>query len=160
MMNVNDVVQRYRLQLRQIWNGCFWVDPQLRDWESVYAFRKLKLPLFTAIVAHPLGLENVERVFRSGFRVVPSIPRGFSYLHVNRSKPSSSSSGIWEPLSGEFRAEDVQFTLVDFFDWMPLGYIDLQYYVVLVEGFRDHEDLVGQHALIEVNFADVVWIEP
>ena len=160
--NVNDVVQRYRLQLRQIWNGCFWLDPELRDWDSVYAFRELQLHLFAALVAHPLGLRPVDHVFGRGFRVIPS-PRcteGLPSIQVNLRKPSSPSEGIWHSFAGPFKEEDVQFTLVDFFDWMPLSYIDLRYYVVMIERLRGHEDQIGQHALIDVNDAEVLWVEP
>ena len=48
--DVTDIVQRYRLALRHIWNSCFWVDPKLRNWDSVDSFRGLKLPLFRALV--------------------------------------------------------------------------------------------------------------
>jgi hypothetical protein len=159
-VDVNDVVQRYRLQLRQIWNGCFYVDPELRNWESVYVFRNLQLPLFNALVAHPLGLEPQDQVFGKGFRVVPNEAGTFSSIQVNSRRPSSPSEGIWSTLEGPFRAGDVEFTLIDFFDWMPLNYIDLQYYVVMIDRIHGHEDQVGQHALIQANFAGVVWIEP
>ena len=161
-INVNDVVQRYRLQLRQIWNECIWIDPELRYWDSVYAFRSLQLPLFTALVAHALGLGPIEHVFGTGLRVVPNSLHGgdLPSIQVNVSMPSSSNSGVWELLLGPFKPEDVQFTLVDFFDWTPLGYIDLRYCVVLIECFRGHEDRIGQHALIDVTHADVIWIQP
>lgn len=157
-INVNDVVQRYRLQLRQIWNGCFYVDPELRGWESVGAFRQIQLPLFNALVAHPLGLEPADEVFGKGFRVIPNLSDGFPSIQVNSQKPSLSGGGIWGMLSGPFKADDIEFTLIDFFDWMPLDYIDLQYYRVMIDRFHGHEEQVGQHALIEAKFANVVWV--
>src|SRR5581483_11409175 len=63
MVDVNEIVQRYRLGLRTIWNECFWADPSLRDWESVYAFRKLKLPLLNALVAHALDLSEADHSY-------------------------------------------------------------------------------------------------
>ncbi len=125
MVNVNEVVQRYRLALRHIWNECFWVDPELRDWESVYAFRKLQL----------------------------------ASIQVNVSVPSSPT-GVWLPVTGSFKREQVEFTLIDFFGWGPLRYIDLQYYVVLIDRLDGHEDRVGQHAVIEVAQGDVTWDSP
>ena len=162
MVNVNEVVQRYRLALRHIWNECFWVDPELRDWDAVYAFRKLHLPLFAALVAHPLGLEKVDHVFGPGFRVVPSdyFSDGFVNLQVNVSIPSRPNGGVWEPVTGRFKREQAEFTLIDFFDWAPLRYIDLQYYVVLIDRLDGHEDRVGQHAVIEVVQGDVTWDSP
>ena len=162
MVKANEVVQRYRLELRHIWNECFWVDPALRDWDSVYAFRELHLPLFAALVAHPLGLEKVDHVFGPGFSVVPSdyFPNGFASIQVNVSIPSRPNEGIWLPVTGPFKREQVQFTLIDFFDWAPLRYIDLQYYVVLIDRLDGHEDRVGRHALIEVAQGDVTWDSP
>jgi hypothetical protein len=162
MVNVNEAVQRYRLELRHIWNECFWVDPALRDWDAVRAFRELRLPLFAALIGHPLGLRSVDRVFGSGFSVVPNacFTEGFPGIQVNVSVPSSPSAGIWEPIAGPFTREQAQFTLVDFFDWAPMRYIDLQYYVVLIERLDGHEDRVGQHALVEVAHGDVVWVPP
>lgn len=142
--NANDVVQRYRFQLRDIWNECFWVDPELRDWDSVYAFRELQLPLFKALVAQPLGLGPVEYIFGSGFRVVPNsmYREGLPPIQVNSRKPSSPDAGIWLSLTGPFKEEDVQFTLVNFFDWTPMSYIDLRYYVVIIERLRGHDDQI------------------
>ena len=47
-------------------------------------------------------------------------------------------------------------TLVDLFDWSPLGYIDLRYYVVLIESFRSHPERMGHHALVDVNDANIL----
>lgn len=160
-INVNDVVQRYRLELRHIWNGCFYVEPKLRDWDAVDAFRRLQLPLFNALVAHPLGLEPADQVFGKGFRVIPNHSSGFHSIQVNSRRPSIlSEGGTYNVLKGPFKAEDIQFTLVDFLDWRPMSYIDLQYYVVMIDRLSGREDQVGQHALIEVIHAEVDWVEP
>ena len=149
--DVTDVVQRYRLALRNIWNSSFWVDPDLRDWDSVYAFRELKLPLFRALVAYPLDLEPNGTIFGKRFRVMPQENQdAFGTIQVNTWAPSCPDAGIWEPLKGTVRANDVSLVLIDHFDWTPMGYIDLRYYVVLIESFGSHPDKVGQHALVEV----------
>jgi hypothetical protein len=159
MRNANEIAQRYRLALRHIWNHCFWGDPALRNWDSVYTFRKLHLPLFNALVACPLGLEDAESLFGPGFSVVPAVgfSDGFASIQVNVRKPSSPDGGIWEPLGGPFKRDQVQFTLFDFFDWAPLSYMDLQYYVVLIEKLDGHEERVGHRALIEVAQGEVTW---
>jgi len=159
MVNVNDLVQRYRLSLRGIWNDCFWSVPERRDFDSVEVFRALKEPLFSALIARPLGLEERGRVFGPGFRVIPSeyATQGFPNLQVNRSVPSSVTSGIWEPIAGPFNTQESYFTLIDFFDWAPLRMLDFQYYVVTIDRLEGHQDCVGRHALIEVTYGDVVW---
>ena len=40
--------------------------------------------------------------------------------------------------------------MIDFFDWSPLDYSDLRYYVVQIESLEGHPRRVGQHALVEV----------
>jgi hypothetical protein len=156
-IDVTDHVQRYRLALRFIWNSCIWVDPNLRVWDSVYSFRGLKLPLFKALVADPLGADGAT-MFGDGFQVVP-IPEanGLSMLQVNVRLPDDLAGGIWEPVRGSFKAEDVDLTLLDMFDWSPLGYIDLRYYVVLITRFPSRPERVGHHALVDVMETKVLW---
>lgn len=156
--DITDAVQRYRLALRFIWNACIWIDPALRNWDSVYSFRELKLPLFRTLIADPLQIRTGGAIFGSGFRVVPAHEAGLPLMQVNVRVPSSPSEGIWEPLNGPFNQEELTMTLLDLFDWTPLGYIDLRYYIVLIESFRGHTERVGQHALIDVNHAGVLWV--
>lgn len=155
--DVTDIVQRYRLALRYIWNCCIWVDPNLQDWDSVYSFRKVKLPLFKALVGEPLGFE-ADEIFGERFQVVPRAIHGdgFSSLQINSRVPSSPSEGTWITLTGPFKADEVSLKLIDLFDWSPLGYIDLRYYVVLIESLRGHPDKIGQHALVDVMEAKVL----
>ncbi len=153
------MIQRYRLALRFIWNCCIWADPNLRGWESVYAFRELKLPLFKALVAGPLGADGAV-LFGEGFQVVPD-PQGggISMIQVNKRIPGEPAGGIWEPVYGPFNAEDVRLTLVDLFDWSPLGYIDLRYFVVLITRFPGHAQRAGHHALVDATETKVLWTE-
>jgi hypothetical protein len=160
--DVTDVVQRYRLALRDIWNSFIWPDERQRSWEAVYAFRDLKLPLFRAIVAGPLGIEDSDRIFGDGFTVGPSPSSGgcIPDLRINLRVPSRPDEGVWQPLSGPFKADEIKATLLDLFDWSPLGYIDFRYFVVRLEALQNHPDRVGQHALIDVGYARVLWSPP
>src|ERR1700736_73982 len=117
--DVFDIVQRYRATLRHTWNSCFWVDPKLRNWDSVYAFRNLKLPLFRAIVGNALELEPTDRIFGEEFQIVPNgiFSEGFPYLQIDSRKLSIQGEGTWLRLNGPFRADDVRLTLMDLFDW-------------------------------------------
>ena len=156
--DVTDLVQRYRLALRHIWNCCIWVDPALRTWDSVYSFRALHLPLFKALIADPLGL-TTQDVFGDGFHVVAdkATSGDLGMIQVNSRVPSSPSAGVWMPLKGALRADDFSFTLINLFDWSPLGYIDLRYYVVRIDASATHPETVGQHALIDVGGMQVIW---
>ena len=96
-------------------------------------------------------------MFGSSFKIVPDSSDGFPLLQINLRVPSSATEGVWDPLKGPFKADAVELSLVDLFDWSPLGYIDLRYYVVLIEAFPGHLDKVGQHALVDVMYAKVLW---
>ena len=157
--DITDVVQRYRLALRYIWNSCIWVEPNSRNWDSVYAFRSLKLPLFRTLIADQLDIQT-EELFGKGFQVVPENGRDLPMIQINSQVPSSPSAGIWVPLKGAFTAADLKLTLIDLFDWSPLGYLDLRYYVVQIEEFQNHSDAVGQHALVDVSDSRVLWMAP
>lgn len=156
IIDVTDSIHRYRCALRHIWNSCIWVDPILRNWDSVYSWRDLKLPLFKALVADPLGLQTEGSIFGQSFKIVPDVD-AFPSLQINLRVPSSATEGIWEPINGPFNADEVTLTLVDLFDWSPLGYIDLRYFVVQVQYFRGRPEKEGQHALIDVNHANVLY---
>jgi hypothetical protein len=158
-IDVTDLVQRYRLALRHIWNSCFWVDPKLRTWDSVCAFRELQRPLFYALIAAPLDIGTDGTIFGPQFRVVPDMENGagLSSIEVNRRLPGGPDGGIWERVQGWFSPDDIQMSLVDLFDWSPLGYIDLRYYEVLVESLPRCPDKAGHHALVDVAGVKVFW---
>jgi len=54
-------------------------------------------------------------------------------------------------------AHEIGLTLVDLFDWSPLGYMDLRYYVVRITYFPSRPVKVGQHARIDVAHASVLY---
>lgn len=161
MVDVTEMVQRYRLALRYIWNSAIWVDPDLRDWESVDSFRELQLPLFKALVANPLGFEP-EKVFGDRFRVVLDSEGSGSIfnLQVNERLPDNTGAGVWTLVRGSFENNDLSMALLDFFDWSPMGYIDLRYYRVRVESCPTHPEVVGHDALLDVAGVRVLWMEP
>ena len=80
-------------------------------------------------------------------------------IQVNTGVPKGSRSGVWMPVKGPLVAGDIKLTLVDFFDWQPLSYINLCYYMALITAFPKHPEHVGQHALVGVGTARVLWRE-
>ncbi len=154
--DITDMVQRYRLALRYIWNSCIWVDPELRDWDSVYSFRELQLPLFKALVADALQIE-AKALFGPRFPVVPELEIGWSNIQVNRRLPDEPAGWLGEIIRGNFKADDIAVHLVGFFDWAPLAYIDLRYCEVAIDAFPNHPDRVGHHALVEANECRFLW---
>jgi hypothetical protein len=96
-------------------------------------------------------------LFGPGFEVVPASVVCHEIL-VNSVVPSIlHGGGVWGPLEGPFEPGAFKATLLDFFDWLPLDYIDIRYYVVIIDDFPAHPTKVGQHALIETTFARVYW---
>jgi len=158
MIDVTEIVHRYRLALRHIWNTCFWVDPDLRNYDSIDFHEKLKPPLFAAIVAGPLGIQTEGQIFGNGFQIVPKVASKegpvLPSLLVKRSEPPYVT---WKELVGPFKACELSLTLLDFFDWSPMSYMDLRYYRVRIETFVQNPDLTGQDALVDVVNADVFW---
>jgi hypothetical protein len=109
---------------------------------------ELKLPLFQATVAYPLGLET-DHLFGEGFLVVPNgtSSDGF-HLQIDQRKPGRfPADGGTFVLRGPFQPAAVSLVLLDLFDWSPLGYVDLRYYVVAIESSTSHLEEVGQRAL-------------
>jgi hypothetical protein len=151
--HITDTVERYRQALLYLWNSCVWPDPSCRHWGSVYEFRGLRPCLFKFLVAGPLGLES-DAYFGREFLALPNDLYGFHSIMVNL-RESSDSTGVWDSVKGPFGKDDITLTIVDHFDFSPLGYIDLRYYRVLIEFFKSHPEWVGHHALVEVIGTDV-----
>jgi len=158
-LNVTEMVQRYRQALRFVWNSCIWVDEGLRNWESVYSWRELKIPLFKTLIADPLGLQTGETMFGPTFQVVPNsmFVEGFPEIAVDTRPPDTQDGAVWRSVKGPFKSDQVRLTLLDIADFTPMGYIDLRFYVVLVDYFQPDQSSVGHRALVDVTFADVLW---
>lgn len=155
MIDVTELVQRYRLALRYVWNSCIWVDADRRNWESFYVFRDLKLPLFEALVASPLSLETTQ-IFGDQFHIVPRDVE-FPSLPVNRRPADDLAGGVYEDAKGSLVTGNLSLTLGDLFDWLPLDYIDLSYYVARVREFSGSPELVGHSALVEAAYCKVLY---
>src|SRR5579885_3513571 len=69
---VTEMFQRYRMCLRQIWNGHVWSDPELQGWDAADRFEQLKPIVFRLIV------EDRFTTNKDGsgplFSVVPCVP--------------------------------------------------------------------------------------
>ncbi len=149
MRDVTDMIQQYRLALRHIWNTHFYPDPAKRTWDSVTTFRTLQLPLYDALVAASLDQPPARRLFESRFEVVPD--EYVVTLLVNQD--STDPHGVWKKT--EFSGPPT-LVLVDFFDWSPMDYIDLHYYLTRIESWPAHPEWNGHHALVEVAQARVL----
>ncbi len=154
MTYATELVNNYRMALRNLWNGHYWIDHRFRDSETVWSFMKVTLPMYQALVhsrLEPLG-EPASTVFGNGFSIVAKGNTGqIADLMVE------SSSGVWSQLSGPFAAPPLRLTLLDFFDWQQSNWRDYRYFIVRIENFEAHPELIGKRALVEVIDVDVFW---
>ena len=157
MKDVTEHIWRYRLALRQVWNSFVWTDTSLRTWESVYSFQQLKVPLFRTLVADPLGYAS-DGLFGPAFQVVPNTDV-VSILPLLINRDPHTESGVWLPEKVTTLHDAPEMALVDLFDWAPLSYMDLQYLMVLIHGFRVQPERVGHYALVEMAHARVLFID-
>lgn len=155
---VNDTIQHYRLALRMLWNCCFWPYPELRTWDSVRSLTGLKAPLLKALVADPLGIDLAGGLFGGRFGLTGAAGSDWlPSIQVNVSRPSQIEYGcVWQLVHGPFRWADLDLRLVDMYDLSPLDLMDLRYYLVLIRRFSGNQDLVNQHALVEVEYCRVL----
>ena len=161
--DVTELFQRYRLCLREIWNTYFWQHPELRNWESVTVFNRLKPSLFQALV-----LENLpegcacDPAPPASFQVVPNIQDNKGNRLATRVVVTTSEAGgrDWKEELPTLDASDATLRFVDIFEWSKLDYMDLPYYLAEITAFAARPDLVGFEALIEVQQANVFWLKP
>lgn len=158
--NVTELLQRYRQCLRDIWNAHFWQHPELRNWDSVTVFEKLKPCLFRALVLESLAEGCAHTAPPEGsFLVVPNVPEnggGRLATHVVVTKSEGGGRSYVEELL-TLRASDATLRFVDIFDWSMMGYVDFRYYLAEVSAFAARPDLIGLEVLVDVHQADVVW---
>jgi hypothetical protein len=79
---------------------------------------------------------------------------------VNERPVTEIGGGMWRPLAGPFSPGDLEMSVVDLFDWTRTGYIDLRYYLVLIEDFPAHPEFSQHHALVDVGYPRVLWEPP
>ena len=159
MTIATEIVQKYRLALIDLWNQHFWNDQGFRDWESVKDFERVQPLLFQGLVARrlePLG-EGSTKIFGTSFRVVPASQTMQIPTMYAQTNSLDALSLNWEHLSGPFSANQVNLSLIDFFDWNVHHWRDFRYYRVRIHGFENKPELVGRDGLIDVLDADVMW---
>jgi len=159
--DVTELFQQYRLCLREIWNTRYWQNTDLRNWDSVARFNRLKPSIFQAIVIEGLsescGCEASKII--DGFQVVPDVPdnRGH-HLATNVVVTTTENGGRnWIATLDQLASSDVTLRFIDIFDWSMMGYVDLRYYVAEIADFPARPDLHGKEALIDVYQARVFW---
>ncbi|MBV9760726.1 MAG: hypothetical protein JO340_09185 [Acidobacteriaceae bacterium] len=160
MIYATEVVQQYRVALRYLWNAHLRPDTGANDWEPVRALNALKLPLFLALVMRKLDYhgEDPTQIFGNAFRVVPPLSAGgiLGALRVDTGFPDRPGKCFVE-VKGSFSAQDLDLTLLDFFDWSELNWRDFRFYRVRINRLNGHPASAGREGVVENGDVDVLW---
>lgn len=151
----------YREIARLVWNLGFWPNPKLREWDAVEIYREVAARLFEGMILLALGYQGrVEDTDTPGevadFQVTAKQPE--VQLLVDKNRPENSTHFWGDPvvcLSSEARSYQLQF--VRFFDWDKLAPRDFRFLEVQIRRLDGKADLVGHHALVELEGCSI-WL--
>lgn len=153
MPTLDDLMNRFRLASRELFNGFFFVqDPYTNDgwiWEE--RFRVTERVLFASLVSEPAGIDAAE-YGSVQFNILVQLRHGRTApILLNR----DVDSGYWDYPLRELN-EGVSLAFMSFFDWDALAYRDNRYVRVQVKDWPEHTEVVGKHALVESHYVRFV----
>jgi hypothetical protein len=167
MEDVTSRMNSFRECARHLWNVDFLpLVEEARDrWELRDGFDDVCSLLFASLVVGPLGLDfplSISRALApdrtSGapslpwLRVVPNGPAGVPIM-INRDPVSDV--GYWDHPLQRVSETDVDLRMVRWFDFDVLGFRDLRYYLVRIQGAAE-PGVIGRAALIECEYTRVI----
>jgi hypothetical protein len=160
---------RYCEIARAVWNSGFW-----RQWsrpvashyeemaraEAACACEEALARLFECIVLLPLGHNERIAEWPGGLGQVVefmvSLKTSAGDLKVDRNLPDEPGHFWGDPVV-RIGTGTCLLRFVSFFDWNQLAPRDFRMVKVLIEEFKDRPDLIGRHALIEIDSCSF-WI--
>ena len=161
MEDVTHLFKTYRECVRHLWNTYYrpLVEPS-QDWDLRDEFDDVARGIFSSLVLRPLGVIETQlspeytAVPRplADFHVAPIVEHGIP-IKINRDLPAS---GYWDHPISNVKSNEVELRLLRFFDFNKLGFRDYCYYEVLIQNSA-HPEIVGRVALIEVEYARVLF---
>jgi hypothetical protein len=162
-VNIKDVTaifDHYRMTARGLWNTAFWPDPDFRNWDSIEQFDEVEKLLFRGLVLSKIDKDwPLEHIFTTPLpylHVVPSHERGGPIM-IQNPRPGAPR-GYWDDPINWVKPEEAELLFISYFDWNQMDYIDLQYYLVKITRFDNHDELIGREALIERQNAAVKFV--
>ena len=163
MIDVTELMQRYRHVVLAIWNQGLWREPRLRDSRTWYYFKDVRELLFDAMVyiqlAELSGVADPDDMV-SQFPLLV-VPRDKTSVPVMISRPGPrGESGMWDDPVRMISAEGTRLRFIEYFDWDQDNYISFQYYLVTIETFGEHPEVEGRQALLDVQHCNVFFPGP
>jgi hypothetical protein len=174
MENITPKVLQYREAARLIWNGFLREEDDLgagpvSDDLLDDCWTALKRDLLAALALRGTGNDDHARALLDPQRST-MWTRPIPFLRVAaRDVPAPGvpawvsrtpgHSGYWDHAVNRLdRGDDLRF--IDFFDFGEAGYIDFKYFHVAVVSSKNHPEIAGHEALIEVQYAEVFVDDP
>ncbi len=158
LRDITTIFDHYRVAARSVWNTAFWPDPDLHRWDFVDEFDSIRRILFDSLVLWRIDEEfPTEHMFRKPapfLHVVPSPGRSPIMIQNPR---GPLQSGYWDDPVREIESEGSEMHLIDFFDWDRMAVVDFRYYRVSIVRFDQNSHLIGREALIETQYARIVY---
>jgi hypothetical protein len=158
MRDITGLMDHYRSVARSIWNAGFWTQEELRNWDSIDRFRKIRNLLFDALVVARLDEEGAccKDLSTAPVPVLQVVPLDSGPIPILIHRPREGDRNYyWDDPVREIKAAEAKLRFLDYFDWNEMDNIDFQYYKVRIELFTPHPDLVGREALLEHQYAKV-----
>jgi hypothetical protein len=160
-MALNEMMRRFRVASRELFNHYFRVSMVARDvvavadvsaaddddpWDVVDRFSHVEDVLFEELVSGPAKLTHVSYGDLQP-EILVEVSSDFCPIMLNR----EVESGYWDFPIHEVTRE-ARLLFFRFFDWDRLDYHDNQYVVVQVADWPAHPEAVGKKALIESRY--------
>ena len=159
-IDATEEFQRYRLMLRGIWNSYICTDRDMRDWDMRDRFNEITPALAEKLLGEKLRRRlDVDDIVRLSVFVVPAVNSigsvGQVPIRISETFEKQTSRN-WDQPPMSVAQRDMAMIFRDFFDWDPLGYRDMQYFLVEISASCKFPELIGRDALIEVLYARVL----
>lgn len=154
---------RYRDVARFLWNVVFRPDPRLREVASVLAYNDATARLFEAMILRPLGYDDRVQAWPHelgapvNFAVTISRGADAGRETILIGKSPDEVHHIWKEMIVEFPPGSFELKFMGFFDWDVVAHREYRFLEVRIERLDQRSDVVGRHALIEVDRC-CIWL--
>ncbi len=149
-MELDALLNRFRVASRELFNGYFRVDNPYKDpeaWALEERHGEIEALLFEKMVLEPADLPRIEYgLLHPNIQV--QLRSDFAPIMFNR----EINSGYWDHPLKEV-TNDAKLVFVSFFDWDDLDYRDNRYVRVIVKEWAAHPEMANKHALLEIQYA-------